>query len=493
VVEELFRRGAKLPSNAGTLLAQAVGKGNPVLVRTLIGHGVDVKASRLALRTAIRVGSKECIDLLIDSAGQDDLNVSLAEAAQNGDIQLVNALLARGADVNATAGATSAGKRFSVLMAAALSEYSPVEAVKILVAKGAAIEAKSPDGNSALDFAAQQGMTTVAAFLRAAGAPERPQSQRAGTPSAAGSVRAAILRSLPLLQRSDVTFAQKSGCVSCHNNSLTAMTVAAARGRGLPVNDEIARRRLKATGAYLDGWRERALQGDAIPGLWNTVGYVLVGLGAEGYPPDSTTDALARYLKDTQLPDGRWWNFDGRLRSPIDSSDIQVTAMAVRALTHYAPKPYLAETRAAILRAANWLKQARARTTEDRAFQLLGLAWSGARGTAMKTSASELLSQQRPDGGWAQLSSLESDAYATGQVLVALREYGAIRPSDPAYRRAIAYLLNTQLDDGSWYVRSRAIPAMPYFESDFPHGQDQFISAAATNWAVLALIPVSRR
>ena len=57
-----------------------------------------------------------------------------------------------------------------------------------------------------------------------------------------------------------------------------------------------------------------------------------------------------------------------------------------------------------------------------------------------------------------------------------------------AYRQGIQYLLNTQLEDGSWYVRSRSIPFQPYFESGFPHGHDQWISAAATNWAAMALV-----
>jgi len=51
----------------------------------------------------------------------------------------------------------------------------------------------------------------------------------------------------------------------------------------------------------------------------------------------------------------------------------------------------------------------------------------------------------------------------------------------------VRFLLDTQLDDGSWYVRTRAIPVQPYFDSEFPHGPDQFISAAATNWATIAL------
>jgi hypothetical protein len=43
------------------------------------------------------------------------------------------------------------------------------------------------------------------------------------------------------------------------------------------------------------------------------------------------------------------------------------------------------------------------------------------------------------------------------------------------------------LDDGTWHVRSRAIGFQPYFETGFPHRRDQFISAAATAWAVMAL------
>jgi hypothetical protein len=105
----------------------------------------------------------------------------------------------------------------------------------------------------------------------------------------------------------------------------------------------------------------------------------------------------------------------------------------------------------------------------------------------IRKAARELLAEQRPDGGWAQLPSLASDAYATGQALVALKETGAFAVTDRAYRSGTQFLLNTQLEDGSWYVKSRSIPIQPFFESGFPHGHDQRISAAATNWATMAL------
>jgi squalene cyclase len=94
---------------------------------------------------------------------------------------------------------------------------------------------------------------------------------------------------------------------------------------------------------------------------------------------------------------------------------------------------------------------------------------------------------QREDGGWSGNPYLKSDAYATGEALYALYESGAISTSEPAYRRGVDYLLRTQYPDGSWYVRSRAMKFQPYFESGFPYGHDQWISAAATSWASMAL------
>jgi len=104
-----------------------------------------------------------------------------------------------------------------------------------------------------------------------------------------------------------------------------------------------------------------------------------------------------------------------------------------------------------------------------------------------RKAARALVAMQRSDGGWSQLPSLESDAYATGQALYALNVAGGMPVTDPVYQRGIDYLLRTQAADGSWHVKSRSIWLQPYFESGFPYGQDQFISAAGTAWASMAL------
>jgi hypothetical protein len=210
-----------------------------------------------------------------------------------------------------------------------------------------------------------------------------------------------------------------------------------------------------------------------------------MGLAAANYRSDEITDAWARYLRNLQQRDGRWRV--QALRPPLESSDIEGTAAAIRALQAYTPKSKRDEYRRAVQAAARWLETAQPQTTEDRAFLILGLHWAGGNQQVIQRTARDLLSGQRADGGWSQLSTLSSDAYATGQALVALGESGSVKAASKAYQRGVTFLLDSQMEDGSWFVRTRTLPVQPYFESDFPHGRNQFISAAATNWATTAL------
>lgn len=496
VVRLLLDSGAdpsvRSPSYKGPLtpLREAADVGDEAVVQLLIERGADVKsAGPLPLIAALNSNNARCVDLLTPSADRATLSMALASLgppngnpAAFGNAKLIQGLLDQGADVNAK-GREGRG----ILMTIANSDSLPVESIAMLLARGADANTSTEAGQTALDFAMQRGQTPIVDLLAKAGAKAGSASPvQISSPKPAGSVRAALSRTIPLLQRSDIGFVQKTGCVSCHHNSLTAMTIAAARSGSVAMDDQVARAQLASIASYIDVWRERALQGLGIPGDADTVSYILVGLAAEKHPPDPATDALARYLKSRQSPDGGW-----RLtahRPPLESSAIQLAAASLRALRVYAPKARRNEYEKAIERAKEWLKQAQAATTEDRAFQLLGLRWAGEDREILGSAASDLLSEQRTDGGWGAIPTLASDAYATGQALVALKEAGALAATDRAYQRGIDFLLSTQLEDGSWYVRSRSIPFQPYFESGFPHGPDQWISAAATNWAAMALV-----
>jgi ankyrin repeat protein len=465
----------------------AAAGGDEAVLRTLVEHGVDVTRLSPGFSLALEADCGACINMLIKSVSEPALSSGLLQAAGDRDARTLKILLDRGADAKFA----DAGLGLTALMYAAISEGAPVENVKMLIERGAEVNAKTADGTTALDFALRQGDQAVVKQLRKAGGKERDASpELVLKPKPAASARAAIDRSLPLLQRSDVAFMRKSGCVSCHNNNLTAMTVAAARKRGVVVDEGVARAQRSAISAYIEGNRERYLQGIPIAGGPDTAAYILLGMAAEACPPDPATDAMARYLKIRQRPDGSWRDFGGR--PPIESSDIQDTATAMRAIQVYMLKARRAEYDKTVQLAVDWLAKAQPKTTEDRAFQLFGLMWAGGKQEIVRKAARDLLQEQRSDGGWAQTHSLASDAYATGQALVALKEAGAMTPSDSTYRRGAQFLMNTQFEDGSWYVRSRSIPFQPYFDSSFPYGPDQFVSTAATNWATMALVPLTR-
>jgi hypothetical protein len=192
-----------------------------------------------------------------------------------------------------------------------------------------------------------------------------------------------------------------------------------------------------------------------------------------------------------QRSDGSWnipvGQAGGGIRPPLGSiGSIVLTALSVRGLSVYVPPGRQADTRARLARALEFLRTAEPADTQDESFKLLGLFWSKATAAEIGAAAERVRALQRSDGGWAELPTMASDAYATGQALYALRAAGVSTGSD-AYRRGAAYLLRTQLEDGTWFVRSRGFGFQPYFETGFPHGRDQFISAAATSWAAIAL------
>jgi hypothetical protein len=90
--------------------------------------------------------------------------------------------------------------------------------------------------------------------------------------------------------------------------------------------------------------------------------------------------------------------------------------------------------------------------------------------------------RQNADGGWSQTTDMESDAWATGQTLYALAHVG-IKPDEPVIASAHAFLVKTQLDDGSWPMTSRPVkPKGEGSKSLIP------ITGAGSAWAVLGLV-----
>ncbi|HTS45483.1 MAG TPA: prenyltransferase/squalene oxidase repeat-containing protein [Puia sp.] len=204
-------------------------------------------------------------------------------------------------------------------------------------------------------------------------------------------------------------------------------------------------------------------------------------------PPVSKLTALAvNYLLVLQNREGSWSG--GNARPPIEYYSFTGTALAIYSIQQYATPGLKDRIESAEKRAAQWLINTYPVNNEEKVWQLLGLHWINADPELIKQQGQKLLNKQHSDGGWSQLDSLPTDAYATGQALYALCESGALKTDDKAYQNGVYFLLRTQYPDGSWRVKTRSFPVVDYVYSGFPFGDDQFISAAGTNWATMALL-----
>ncbi|HUP23906.1 MAG TPA: ankyrin repeat domain-containing protein [Thermoanaerobaculia bacterium] len=317
----------------------------------------------------------------------------------------------------------------------------------------------------------------VAAFPSLAVATDTELAARSG---------AAVLRALPLLQSSADTWFRERPCASCHHQGLGMMAVSLARERGFPIDERLLAAQVQKTARYRFDPTTDLVLGEASINEAIGQSYTLLGIAAAGAPRGDALPLVAHLLAGKQHVSGKWSSYSHR--PPLEDGEITATALTLRALRLCPPPGRAAEAAARAERARRWLESAQPVDGEDRAMQLLGLVWAGAASEIVTPPADRLWAEQRADGGWAQVSSRESDAYATGQALVTLHAAGVERPAD--FARGIEHLLRTQLDDGSWLVTTRraASSGLPYFETGFPHGKHQFISYAGSAWATMALV-----
>jgi ankyrin repeat protein len=482
-----------------TPLLAASSANDLVSMRLLLEHGADPNDAdgygMTPLMFAAGNGNLKAIELLlarhanVNAVSKQEINqgvkngpimlgnfTPLLAAAPAAGLEVIKALLDAGAKVDATD-----VRKMTPLMSAIASDHVDARVIKLLLERGADPNRVDKDGLSAYDWARRYNAPAVLSVFGMGQA--KTQMSRVIIPASltgARDAREATARGAQILQKTGATFFKEGGCGACHAQNLTAMATTAAKNARVPVHEEGKAADLKGAQFFLAGLEQPLLQRMDAP-VPEILGFIGLQLATEGVLPDRSTDAVVHNLAALQRQSGNW-HIGWVARPPMGDGDISRTAIAIRILQLYTPAGRKPEMQKRIQRAAAWLAAAVPTTTEDLNMQLLGLKWAGATSRDLQPGLRKLATLQREDGGWGQTPNLPTDAYATGQALFTMHEVGGY-----TNQRGVRYLLETQAADGSWHVMSRAAQIQPYFESGFPYKGDQWISAAGTAWATMAV------
>lgn len=300
-----------------------------------------------------------------------------------------------------------------------------------------------------------------------------------------GRMTQAVERGLRVIERGARAYPAHETCFSCHHQALSLLALTAARDGGIDVEEGLIPELRDFTRASFRERQARLARGEPVGGRAATVAYGLWAFELAEPTPDDLTQTLASYLIQTQNPNGSW--SPPSHRPPLESSPLSCTVLALSGLRYSRS----ADATSAIQRGRRWLDQADCHEQEDFNFALWGQAQIQTESPQVARLRDQIVRLRNADGGWSQIPSRNSDAYATGQTLYLLVETG-FNPDEAVVREGVAFLLDTQQDEGSWHIPSRSKPIQPWFDNGDPHGKDQFISFAGTGWATAALARVLR-
>ena len=494
--------GSLVDQKGNNAFLLAVTGGDPATIRLLAEFAGDVNRASpgrgtTPLMTAVSARNIEVVKLLLRkganvnavTAGEGLQKVKngtvalgaftpLLMAATYGPSELVKVLLDAGAKVN-----VADVRGMTPLMLAITSDHLDPTIVWMLLEHGADPTVKSLAGETALDWAGKFGRNDLIEAI--GGKPAAGMRPMTFSENKLG-MRAALERSVRLLEKTSAEFFVQSGCFGCHAQGSAQFAIAAAHSKGIAINEKLAAERLNQI--MEPGMRPGPILMMERPQVFgDTIAYALESLVRTGYAPNRMTDFLVAEIAAEQWEDGGWHGINGLARTPLEDGDFSRTAMAIKILKTYGTPGRAEEMRARIDRGKRWLLQAKPWVTEDYDMRLAGVASAGATATERDQLAKPILERQRADGGWAQRDELASDAYATGMTLSLLAEAGILKPAGAPYQKGLSFLLAMQAEDGSWRVLSRAAKFQPYFESGFPYRHDQWISSVGTAWGANAL------
>ena len=195
-----------------------------------------------------------------------------------------------------------------------------------------------------------------------------------------GTIRGAILKSLPLLEKgARGSMTERKQCFTCHNQGLPILAMSLARTRGFEIDQPHLHTQLTFIADFLRRNREKYLDGSGTGGRADTAGYALWSLSAGGWKElgesDDPTAAVAQYLVGYQADKGHW-PADSH-RPPTENSNFTTTFLAIRGLKSFGTAEQMPMIMPRLTAARDWLRKTQPIETEDHVFRLRALALLG--------------------------------------------------------------------------------------------------------------------
>ena len=326
---------------------------------------------------------------------------------------------------------------------------------------------------------------------------EGPPANPVAVPSATtGQIQLAVHRAIGYLQSECGAWLNTRKCAACHHVPMPLWALSEAERQGYAIDKKF----LADTIESLLGSGDKLVASKIFPnpadppdprpqGRGLNMGLPFLAVAARSWPSleerqKESLQLIAEEIVKKQQVDGSWEFFATLRRPPINESQTTDAAWNIMALEGEMEADSPESHRAALSKAIAWFDTAKPSDIhQEKVLKLLVGVRLGRPMESLQSTIDELFGLQRADGGWSQtVPELKSDAFATGQTLYVLSLVGRTA-NEPDLKRAIDFLVATQLADGSWPMVSRSTP------NGEPGGATLLtpITCAASSWATLGL------